>query len=97
MSLTIALSRTSEIRETIPATSADPYAGIARHVWQSLFILISMMRPGWNMDEIADAIFTYRSKLSFQDLSAVAIRVAQDSRNKTTLALRIAVREAADR
>lgn len=93
---TIALSRTGKISETLLA-SEDPFAGIPRHVWQSLFILISTIRPEWPIGDIAEAVFRYRRALPFPELSAAAIRAAQDPGTKNTVALKLAMLDAADK
>ena len=101
---TIASSRTSEVRasrngsgSTNQAQEKDPYAGVPRHVWQSLFVLISAIRPDWQVDRIAHEIFRFRRALPFPELTAAAIRAAQDSDIKTTFDLRLAVLDAADK
>lgn len=80
----------------VPTATKDPYEGVPRHVWQSLFGLISMIRPDWQIDGIAYEIFRFRRALPFPELSAAAIRAAQDSDIKTTFDLRLAVLDAAD-
>ena len=81
---------------TAPGTKVDPYAGTPRHTWQGLFSLVSLIRPDWQINKIAEAIFRYKRTLPFPELSAAAIRAAHDSYIKTTFDLRLAVLDAAD-
>ncbi|MCA4132950.1 hypothetical protein [Arthrobacter sp. M4] len=80
-----------------PAEAQDPYAGVQRPVWQSLFVLISMIRPDWPLEKIAEVIFRYRRSLPFPELSAAAVRAAQDSSIETIIGLRLAILDAADK
>ena len=83
-----------EMAETSPAAAvADlaPYAGTPRHVWQSLFLLVSTIRPDWGIDEIAHEVFEFRRAMPFPELSAAAIRAVQNPYLKTTVELRLAV------
>jgi hypothetical protein len=66
------------------ATEAElqAYAGTPRHVWQTLFLHISMIRPDWEPEKIAESTFNFRYKYTFPELSAIAIRVAHDQRAK---------------
>ena len=82
---------------TEPIEEKDPFAGVPRHVWQSLFILIATIRPAWHIDRIAHEVFWFRRSMPFPDLSAAAIRAAQDPTNKSTQDLHLAVLEAADK
>jgi hypothetical protein len=59
---------------------APATADVPRHVWQSLFVMISMMRPEWPIDRIANATYGCRDLMTFPELTALAVRVAQDSR-----------------
>ena len=96
--LTLQLPQVTQSYATSDTTETkDPYAGVPRYVWQSLFGLISMIRPDWQIDRIANEIFRFRRSLPFPELSAAAIRAAQDSDIETTIDLRLAVLDAADK
>lgn len=71
-------------------SAADAYAGTPRHVWQALFVLVSMIRPEWPISRIADATFAGRHKHPFPELSAIALKVAQDRTFKGPGAIRFA-------
>lgn len=61
-------------------TAAPTTADVPRHVWQSLFVMISMMRPDWPIDRIAEATYGCRELMTFPELTAHVVKVAQDSR-----------------
>lgn len=63
------------------------YAGTPRHVWQSLFLLISTIRPEWPLNEISNEVFRFRKAMPFPELSAAAIRAAQNPDLKTAAGL----------
>lgn len=65
---------------TATMTAAPTTADVPRHVWQSLFVMISMMRPDWPIDRIAEATYGCRELMTFPELTAHVVKVAQDSR-----------------
>lgn len=72
------------------AASTDEYAGTPRYIWQSLFVLVSTIRPEWPMERIENSVFSLRRERSFPEISAVAVKVASDPRFKGPGAIRMA-------
>lgn len=78
-------------RPTPEPAAPDQYEGTPRHVWQSLFLLVSTIRPEWPLNEISNEVFRFRKAMPFPELSAAAIRAAQNPNLMTTAELQLAM------